>query len=169
MIRILICLLALPIWLGAAPDSWDMQRLKTLGASHVLNRNSVEPENVSAEYDVIVDTVAGPAIGDFVGRLANNGQYLLCGAAGGMPPADFGMGLLMNYHKSPSLLAFSLNSVGADQYRAEGEALLAQVVTGKLIPVLDEIMALETTAEALRRIIDGNIFGKLVLNLIAQK
>ena len=137
--------------------------LKTLGASHVLNRNAVEPENVSAEYDVIVDTVAGPAIADFVGKLANNGQYLLCGAAGGMPPSDFGVSLLLNYHKSPSFHAFSLNSVGADQYRAEAEALLGQVVTGKLVPVIDEIMALETTADALRRIIDGKIFGKLVL------
>ena len=144
------------------------ERLKTLGASHVLNRNSVEAEDVSAEYDVIVDTVAGPAIGEFVGRLANNGQYLLCGAAGGMPPADFGMALLMNYHKSPSLLAFSLNSVGADQYRTAAEALLGQVVIGTLIPVIDAIMTLEASAEAFRRIIAGKTFGKLVLHVDAQ-
>ena len=143
------------------------ERLKILGASHVLNRNSVEPEDVSAEYDVIVDTVAGPAIGGFVGMLANNGQYLLCGAASGIPPTDFGMGLLVNYHKSPSLLAFSLNSVGADQYRAAAEALLGQVVTGRLIPVIEEIMALEKAVDALHRIIDGKIFGKLVLHVIA--
>lgn len=139
------------------------ERLKALGASHVLNRISVAPEDASAEYDVIVDTVAGPAIGDFVGRLANNGQYLLCGAAGGMPPADFGMHLLASYHKSPSLLAFSLNSVGADQHRAAAEALFSQVVTGKLIPVIDEVTALETAADALRRMIDGKTFGKLCL------
>lgn len=32
MMRILLCLLTLPLLAGAAPDAWDMQRLKTLGA-----------------------------------------------------------------------------------------------------------------------------------------
>ena len=144
------------------------ERLLKLGASHVLDRNSVEREDASAEYDIVVDTVAGPNIGDFFGRLANNGHYLLCGAAGGMPPADFGVGLLMNYHKSPSFHAFSLNSIGADQHRAAAEALFDQVVTGKLVPVIDKIVALEGTADAIQRVIDGRFFGKLVLHPTAQ-
>lgn len=84
-----------------------------------------------------------------------------------MPPADFGMSLLLNYHRSPSFFAFGLNSVGVDQRRVAAEALFDQVVIGTLIPVIDGIVALETAAEALRRIIAGEIFGKLVLHIDA--
>ena len=138
------------------------RRLKELGAAAFLDRTS-DAAGELGSYDVIIDTVGGAEVGRFLGRLAANGRYVLCGGVQGPPPADFGASMVLNFHNSPSFLAFSLNSVGQPQIRPALDTLFEQVATGLLRPVVDSVLTLAQAPDAHERLQAGQAFGKLVL------
>ena len=76
-----------------------LELLKRLGAKRGLLRD--EGLAGGDSYDAIIDIVAGPELTAFIGKLGSNGRYIVCGIAGGPPPPDFGMGLLMAAQRSP--------------------------------------------------------------------
>ncbi|MFE2675876.1 quinone oxidoreductase family protein [Streptomyces hygroscopicus] len=137
------------------------ERLRALGAARVVDRTqSAVPEET---YDVVVDTVAGPGLGEHLGLLRPNGRYVLCGGAGGVPgPESFGP-LLSDFHKSPTLFALSLNSVSPEDLRLSWERITALLAEGRLSAVLDRRFPLTEAEAALRRVESGKVFGKVVL------
>jgi NADPH:quinone reductase len=138
------------------------RRLKELGASNVLDRRSGTAIEYG-EYDVIVDTVGGEELGAFIGRLKPNGRYVLVGGAGGIPPADFGVSFLHNYHKSISFFPFSLYATPFDERGRAAKVLFDQALKRGLVPVIDETFALADAAQAHRRLESGSSFGKIIL------
>ena len=137
-------------------------RLKELGATRALNRQSVSSEELP-ESDVVVDTVAGDDIGSFINLLGLNGRYVLCGGVGGSPPADFGTHLLGTFHRSPTLYALSLNSIGRHDLMAAASDLFGQAARGEIMAVVDDVLPLESAADAHRKLEGGSVFGKLLL------
>jgi len=138
------------------------RRLKELGATNVLDRRS-DAGIEYGEYDVIIDTVGGPELGDFIARLKPNGRYILVGGAGGMPPADFGLSILQNYHKSVSFFPFSLHAIPLEQRGEAAKSLFDEAVQKKLVPVVAETFSLEDAPEAHRKLEAGASFGKIIL------
>ena len=138
------------------------ERLRALGATRVLDRTrSALPED--EPYDVVVDTVAGPALGRHLRLLGPNGRHVLCGAAAGAPdPAAFAS-LLHDFHKSPTVFLLSLNSVAPRDRRRSWTRILALMAAGRLSPVIDRCLPLAEADAALRRVADGAAFGKVVL------
>jgi NADPH2:quinone reductase len=137
-------------------------RLKELGATRALNRRSVRFEELP-ESDIVVDTVAGDDIGSFINLLGLNGRYVLCGGVCGSPPADFGTHLLRALHKSPTFCALSLNSIGIHDLMHATSDLFGQAARGEIIGVVDDVLPLESAADAHRKLEGGSAFGKLVL------
>jgi NADPH2:quinone reductase len=62
-------------------------RLRKLGATHVLDRAGDGDEDAPAGYDVIIDVVAGPDMPSFFAKLNPNGRMVAVGAVAGAPPA----------------------------------------------------------------------------------
>jgi NADPH2:quinone reductase len=137
-------------------------RLKKLGATRALNRRSVRPEELP-ESDVVVDTVAGDDVGSFINLLGLNGRYVFCGGVGGSPPANFGSYLLSTFHRSPTLYALSLNSIGMHDLMAATSDLFGQAARGEIVGVIDDVLPLESAADAHRKLESGSAFGKLIL------
>ncbi|MET8558267.1 zinc-binding dehydrogenase [Streptomyces sp. NPDC004959] len=137
-------------------------RLRALGAAHVVDRTR-SPLDDGDSYDVVVDTVAGPALGQNLHRLRPNGRYLLCGAAGGPPQPEALAALLTDFHRSPTLFAFSLNSVRPEDLQASWQRITAMLRDGSLAPVVDQRSPLTDADAALRRVESGTPFGKVVL------
>ncbi|MFG2582848.1 quinone oxidoreductase family protein [Streptomyces malaysiensis] len=138
------------------------ERLRALGAARVVDRTgSALPDET---YDVIVDTVAGPDMGKYLELLRPNGRYVLCGAAGGAPGPESFEPLLSRFHTSPTLIAFSLNSVAPEDLRTSWARVLAMLEEGRLSPVLDRSFPLTEAEAALRLVESGKPFGKVVLN-----
>ncbi|MET4048886.1 MULTISPECIES: zinc-binding dehydrogenase [unclassified Rhodococcus (in: high G+C Gram-positive bacteria)] len=136
-------------------------RLRALGAAHVLDRDGSGdgPEM----FDVVIDLIAGQALGTFLDRLSPNGRYVLAGVVGGYPPEDFGMSLMRGFRQSLSLSTFSLDTVPVverDRVRAE---VFDAAVRGDIHAVVDDVLPLERAAEAHRRMDDGGVFGRIVL------
>ena len=144
----------------AAPDD----RTAEFGASRsVVGGETGEETGSSAQYDVVLDTVGGDEIGAWVGRLAPNGRFVLCGAAGGPPDAGFGEAVLQHYHRSPTFIAFSLASLPAAEIAAHAEALFEAAATGRLRGVVHEVLPLAQARRAHELVEGGGLFGKVVL------
>ncbi|MFF1572431.1 zinc-binding dehydrogenase [Leifsonia sp. NPDC058292] len=143
------------------------ERLRELGATHVLDRDGAESEAISPSpsdgFDVILDIVAGPATGRFIERLASNGRMVIVGAIAGFPPADFGAALLRGFQRSRSVATFSLDTVPRPELARVRAAQFEAVVRGDLHAVVHDILPLEAAADAHRRMDAGEVFGRIVL------
>lgn len=138
-------------------------RLRALGATHVLDRDGRAEDGGSAPFDVIVDIAGGAALPDFVDRLAPNGRMVLLGVVAGFPPADFGARLLSTFQQSRSFATFSLDSVPASVRDPVRAAQLAAASRGELHAVVDDVLPLAQAADAHRRMDLGTVFGRIVL------
>lgn len=138
-------------------------RLRALGATHVLDRDGRAEDGGSATFDVIVDIAGGAALPDFVDRLAPNGRMVLLGVVAGFPPADFGARLLSTFQQSRSFATFSLDSVPASVRDPVRAAQLAAASRGELHAVVDDVLPLAQAADAHRRMDLGSVFGRIVL------
>lgn len=147
------------------------QRLRELGATHVLNRagsaaldGDADGEPAATAFDVIIDIVGGEGIPAFIDKLAPNGRMVVVGAVAGMPPADFGMHLMRAFQQSRSFATFSLDTVPTADRDAVRAAQFEAAARGQLHTVVHEVLPLEQAAEAHRQMDRGAVFGRIVLD-----
>lgn len=139
------------------------RRLRELGATHVLDRAGAGTPEAPTTFDVIIDIVGGADVPAFIDRLAPNGRMVVVGAVAGLPPADFGMRLMLAFQQSRSFATFSLDTVPValrDAIRAE---TFAEAARGELHPVVHDVLPLDNAAEAHRQMDSGTVFGRIVL------
>jgi NADPH2:quinone reductase len=139
------------------------ERLRALGATHVLDRAGTGGDDAPDGYDVIIDIVAGSDMPSFFAKLNPNGRMVAVGATAGFPPADFGMALFGAFQQSLSFATFSANTVPAADRRAVTVELLAAGARGELHAATHEQLALADAALAHRKLAAGEVFGRLVL------
>lgn len=138
-------------------------RLRALGATHVLDRAGDGGEDAPAGYDVIVDVVGGAGLPSFFAKLEPNGRMVAVGMVAGPPPADFGMELVAAFQRSMSFATFSANTVPEADRRAVTAELFAAAGRGELQSVLHELLPLEQAVLAHRKLDAGEVFGRIVL------
>lgn len=139
------------------------ERLRELGATHVLDRSGAGDEDAPAGYDVIIDIVAGTGMPSFFEKLNPNGRMVAVGMVGGPPPADFGMRMMAAFRKSMSFATFSADTVGAPERRAVRTEQFAAAARGELRTVVHELLPLEQAVPAHRKMDAGEVFGRIVL------
>lgn len=146
----------------SSPERGD--RLRALGATHVLDRSGKREKGMeSAPFDIVLDVVGGEAMPSFFEHLAPNGRMVSVGVVGGYPPADFGVSLMRAFQRSLLFATFSLNTVPVlerNQVRADQFAAAAR---GELRAVVHDVLPLPKAAEAHRRMDAGEVFGRIVL------
>ncbi|MFD8720689.1 zinc-binding dehydrogenase [Streptomyces sp. NPDC059629] len=139
------------------------ERLRKLGATHVLDRSGAGDEDAPAGYDVIIDIVAGTDMPSFFEKLNPNGRMVAVGMVGGPPPADFGMSMMAAFRKSMSFATFSADTVSAPERRAVRTEQFAAAGRGELRTVVHELLPLEQAVLAHRKMDAGEVFGRIVL------
>jgi len=139
------------------------QRLRELGATHVLARSGKGDPGSPTAFDVIIDIVGGAEVPTFIDRLAPNGRMVLVGAVAGMPPVDFGASLIRAFQQSRSFATLSLNTVPVSALAAVRLELFEDAVRGQLCAVVHDVLPLERAADAHRRMDSGSVFGRIVL------
>ncbi|MER5433270.1 zinc-dependent alcohol dehydrogenase family protein [Streptomyces sp. NPDC002588] len=138
-------------------------RLRELGATHVLDRSGEGGGDAPAGYDVLIDIVAGADLPSFFDRLNPNGRMVTVGAVGGWPPADFGMKMIAAFQKSLSFAVFSADSVTGPDRRAVRAEQFAAANRGELRTVVHEVLPLAQAGSAHRKMDAGEVFGRIVL------
>ncbi|WP_370963546.1 zinc-binding dehydrogenase [Amycolatopsis sp. cg9] len=131
------------------------ERLRELGATHVLGRDGGGAEG----FDVILDVVAGPDLPSFFTKLNPNGRLVAVGIMAGEPPADFGKELFTAFRRSLSFATFSADTVPV----ADRSAAIADLFAGGLRAVVHEVLPLERAEAGHRKLDAGGVFGRLVL------
>ncbi|MFG1865991.1 zinc-dependent alcohol dehydrogenase family protein [Microbispora bryophytorum] len=139
------------------------ERLRELGATHVLNRSGEGAADAPAGYDVIIDVVAGPDLPSFFGKLNPNGRLVVVGAVAGQPPADFGTAMMAAFRRSLTFATFSADTVAGPSRRAVRAEQFAAASRGELRTVVHEVLPLEQAVPAHRKMDAGEVFGRIVL------
>lgn len=154
----------------AATSSEDKAaRLRALGADHIVNY--AEQDFVQEAYrlygkparrgkgsdqgvDVVVNYTGGDSWTKSLRVLKVGGRLLTCGATAGYdPPEDIRF-----------IWTFELKILGSNGWAREDiTGLLDMVETGRLEAVIDDTFPLERAPEALARLEQRQVFGKLVV------
>ncbi|MFJ4849529.1 zinc-binding dehydrogenase [Streptomyces sp. NPDC088733] len=139
------------------------ERLRRLGATHVLDRSGDGGTDAPGGYDVILDVAAGKDMASFFDRLNPNGRMVAVGAVAGRPPADFGTRIMAAFQKSMSFAAFSAATVPEADLRARRGELFAAAGRGEVEAVVHELLPLDKAELAHRKMDAGEVFGRIVL------
>ncbi|WRZ95641.1 zinc-binding dehydrogenase [Streptomyces sp. NBC_01007] len=139
------------------------ERLRHLGATHVLERSGEGGEEAPAGYDVIIDVVAGKDMPSFFDRLNPNGRMVAVGAVAGQPPADFGTKIMAAFQKSMSFATFSAATVTQADRRAVRSEQFAAASRGEIETVVHELLPLDEAVLAHQKMDAGEVFGRIVL------
>jgi len=153
--------------IAAAGSAEKGERLRALGADHVVNYNEVDfsrwvierygkPQRRTHEggVDVVVNFTGGDTWLPSIKSLKRGGTLLVCGATAGHDPKED-----LRY-----VWSFELNIKGSNSFYQDNlEALLQLVAEGKLDPVIDRVLPLEQAAEGLALIRDRAVLGKVVV------
>jgi NADPH:quinone reductase-like Zn-dependent oxidoreductase len=139
------------------------ERLRRLGATHVLDRSGDGGQPTPAGYDVIIDVVAGKDMPSFFDRLNPNGRMVAVGAVAGQPPADFGTKIMAAFQKSMSFAAFSAATVTGADRRAVRSEQFAAASRGEIETVVHEVLPLDAAVLAHQKMDAGEVFGRIVL------
>lgn len=138
-------------------------RLRKLGATHVLDRAGEGGQDAPTGYDVIIDIIAGPDMPSFFAKLNPNGRMVAVGIVAGPPPADFAMAMFAAFQKSMSFATFSTDTVAEPDRRAAIAELFAAASRGELHTVMHELLPLEQAVLAHQKMDAGEVFGRIVL------
>jgi alcohol dehydrogenase len=153
--------------IACASSEAKLQRLKALGADHLLNYQ--EADFVSFVYenfdkpnrrsygggvDVVVNFTGGDTWVKSLRVATRGGRILTCGATAGFDPKED-----LRY-----IWTFELQILGSNSWdRADLEELLDLVRSGRMVVPIDREFPLEEAGEALRLIEDREVIGKIVV------
>jgi alcohol dehydrogenase len=153
--------------IACASSADKIQRLKDLGADHVINYKEVDFSKWAIEkygkpqrrtYDGGVDAVINFTGGDTwaptLRCVKRGGKILVCGATAGYDPKED-----LRY-----VWSFELKIIGSNSFYDENlTALMDLIQAGTLKPVIDDVLPLERAVEGLRLIENREVFGKVVV------
>jgi alcohol dehydrogenase len=146
--------------IACASSPEKLKRLKELGADHVIDYTKEDFSKVAWELsgkkgvDVLVNYTGGDTWVPSLRALARHGRLLTCGATAGFDPRTD-----IRY-----IWRREVNIIGANGWTREDlEALLVEVERGSIKPIIDRVLPLAESAEAMRLLQDREVFGKVIV------
>ncbi len=153
--------------IACASSADKIQRLKDLGADHVINYKDTDfskwaiekfgkPQRRNNEggVDVVINFTGGDTWGPTLRCVKRGGKILVCGATAGYDPKED-----LRY-----VWSFELQIIGSNSFYDENlKALMDMIQQGTMKPVIDEVLPLERAAEGLRLIENREVFGKVII------
>jgi alcohol dehydrogenase len=146
--------------IACASSALKLRRLKELGADYLIDYTkedfSAKAWEISGKkgVDVLVNYTGGDTWVPSLRTLARHGRLLTCGATAGFDPRTD-----IRY-----IWRREVNIVGANGWTREDlEALLVEVERGTIKPVIDRVLPLAESAEAMRLLLDRQVFGKVIV------
>jgi alcohol dehydrogenase len=146
--------------IACASSPEKLRRLKELGADHVIDYTKEDFSKKAWELsgkngvDVLVNYTGGDTWVPSLRTLAKHGRLLTCGATAGFDPKT---DIRYIWRREVSI-------IGANGWTREDlEALLLEVERGTIKPIIDRVLPLAESAEAMRLLQDREVFGKVIV------
>lgn len=140
----------------AVDSASKLDKLKALGADHVIDYNQTDYTKTGQQYDFILDNMAHRAMADYKRALKPKGRFVMVGGNLGLVFKVVFFSPFIAGNKRLKILAHKPNAQDLDELAALFEA---SVIT----PVIDKVYPLSETATAIQRIGDGDVLGKAVV------
>ena len=145
-----------------AVDSTEkLDMLRGLGADHVIDYTKEDFTAKHNYYDRVVDVVAHRSVFAYKRALRSGGTFVMIGGLPGriLQVAAVGPFISSAKDRKTGLLAYRPNQ--------EDQGFLAGLVeAGKLKVVIDKIYPLREVPEAIRRLGEGHVLGKVVIGVL---
>jgi alcohol dehydrogenase len=153
--------------IACAGSADKLERLKALGADHVINYRETDFSKWAVEkfgkpqrrvyeggVDVLINFTGGDTWQPSLKCVRRGGKILVCGATAGYDPKED-----LRY-----IWSFELSIVGSNSFYDEDlQALMGLIAQGKMKPVIDKVLPLEEAAEGVRMIQEREVFGKVIV------
>lgn len=152
--------------IACAGSADKAERLKALGAEHVVNYRETKVMDAvhalvgkprisgTGGVDVVVNFTGGNSWQEGIRCLKVGGRLLTCGATAG-----YDEHIDVRY-----VWTFELKLMGSNGWRREDlVALLELARSGRMAPVIDKVLPLEAIREAERLMEEREVFGKIVV------
>ena len=153
--------------IACAGGEKKMQRLRDLGADHVIDYKAVDfskwaiekygkPQRRTYEggVDVVVNFTGGDTWLPSLRCLKRGGKLLVCGATAGHDPKED-----LRY-----IWSFELQVIGSNSFYDDNLTELMHLISEKrLKPVVDKVLPLDRAIEGLRLIENREVLGKVVI------
>lgn len=146
--------------IACASSDEKLEKLRALGADHLINYAekdfSREAWGISGKkgVDVLINYTGGDTWVPSIRAMAPGGRLLCCGATIGFDPKTD-----LRY-----LWRREIDIRGSNGWRIEDlHAVLGMIEAGTLRAVIDQVYPLAEVAEAMRRIEDREVFGKIIV------
>jgi len=153
--------------IACASSADKIERLKALGADHVINYKETDfskwavekygkPQRRTYEggVDVVINFTGGDTWAPTLRCVKRGGKILVCGATAGYDPKED-----LRY-----IWSFELQVIGSNSFYDENlKALMDLIHKGEMKPVIDEVLPLERAVVGLRLIESREVFGKVVV------
>jgi alcohol dehydrogenase len=153
--------------IACASSAWKLDRLKQLGADHVIDTATQDfvkavhaicgkprTRGTGGGVDVAVNYTGGDTWAQTLRTVRRDGRILTCGASAGFDPKTD-----LRY-----IWSFELNIVGSNGWTVEDQVeLLRRVADGRLKPVIDSVRPLADFRTSFDALANREVFGKAVL------
>jgi len=129
---------------------------REIGIDAWTRENVGKPSRSSYEtgFDVVINNTGGETWRPTLKSTKLGGTILVCGATAGFDPVED-----LRY-----IWSFELTVQGSNGFsRDDIEALVALIDRGQLSPVIDSVVSLEEAADALRRLEERGVTGKVII------
>ena len=153
--------------IACTSSAQKVKALQAYGADHVINVNDVDfskwavekygkPQrrNYDGGVDVLINYTGGDTWAPSLRCIKRGGKLLVCGATAGHDPKED-----LRY-----VWSFEIEIKGSNSfYDDDLSGLMEMIQSGKMKPVIDEVLPLEKAAEGLALIRDRKVIGKVVV------
>jgi NADPH:quinone reductase-like Zn-dependent oxidoreductase len=138
----------------------NVQRVKALGADHVIDYTKEDFVKRPERYDLIVATNGDRTLGEYRQVLKPGGQYVMVGGSTRQLFQGVALGPLYSLGSGKKL-----GNMMAHASRKDLLYLQELIEAGKITPVIDRCYPLEKTPEAMRYLEEGHAQGKIVITV----
>ena len=145
-------------------DSADkLDKLKSLGADHLIDYRKEDYTNNGKTYEIIIDVVANRPLSNYKRALAEGGTFVMIGGSTSTILKMMIMSPMMSKRNRPgdkrlTLMGYKTNQ-GLDDMSTYYEE-------GKVIPVIDRVFPLAETPDAFKYFASGSFKGKVVIKIV---
>jgi NADPH:quinone reductase-like Zn-dependent oxidoreductase len=142
----------------------NVELVRSLGASHVIDYTTQDFTDGEVRYDVILDNVSSLPLTRLRGVLTKKGTLVLNG--GGSPGHVFGpIGTILKAVVVNLFVSQRLRPLPSKEKREELLDVTELIEGGKLTPVVDRTYQLAETADGVNYVEQGHVRGKAVVTV----
>ncbi|MEB3213233.1 MAG: NAD(P)-dependent alcohol dehydrogenase [Leptolyngbyaceae bacterium] len=137
-----------------------MDKVRLLGADHVIDYTQVDVTQSTIDYDLILDAAAYRSVFDYFSILKPGGTYVLVGGSISRLFQVMFFGTLISKVSRRRVNALVSTPKQSDLY-----ILKDWLVSGAIAPLIDQIYSLENLPSAVRKLEQRQVTGKVVVRV----